>query len=165
MHRFIPILSELGVTRDTLLDPSGFAGEALIWMVSKDLQLNDVNSDNRIAQRFALTLLDVALHAPAARVWSSRNIHECRWPGVTCDDQRWVTGINWARQDLAGTIPTELGLLSKLTSVDLAQNRLKGTLDPLYALESLKYAYVFENELTGTLSNDIENCGNLISSQ
>mgnify|MGYP005841702873 CR=1 FL=1 len=160
-HRLIPILSP-HVPMDTLLDPNSFAGEALIWLVDKDLQLEGVNSERRIIQRFALTVLDVALHHPKPRAWSSRNMHECRWPGVTCDGQRWVTGINWAEQNLQGILPSELGLLTQLTSVDVAQNQLKGTLESLYTLESLEHAILFENQLTGpALTEQVQKLGNL----
>ena len=55
----------------------------------------------------------------------------------------------------------ELGILTHLEKLDIAQNQLKGTLDPIYNLEKLEHAYLFENYLTGTLSRNIENCQNL----
>jgi hypothetical protein len=147
------------VPREQLLDPNSPQGEALIWMATVDA-LNTTN-EMRILQRYVMTVLDVALHSPTPRLWSSRNSHECSWTGVICNEQKHVTRINWARQELIGTIPAELGLLTHLESLDIAQNQLKGNLEPLYTLEKLKHAFVFENMLTGTLSRNISNLQNL----
>jgi hypothetical protein len=156
-----PLLGRLQgvVPREQLLDPNTPQGEALIWMATVDA-LNST-SQMRILQRYAMTVLDVALHAPMPRLWSSRNLHECNWTGVICNEERHITRINWARQDLVGTIPAELSLLTQLESLDIAQNQLKGKLEPLFALEKLKHAFVFENNLTGTLSRNISNLQNL----
>lgn len=130
-------------------------------------------------QRFALVTLDYALHGdddvngtetaltsktmddiPVPK-WSFHLLHVCMWTGIACNTQREVTGVNWARMNLTGTIPPELGLLTNVVSLDLAQNQLKGTLDPLYKLEAVRDVYVFENQLTGPLKEDIKACTNL----
>ena len=147
------------VPRDQLLDPNTPQGEALIWLATSDA-LN-TTSQSRLVQRYAMTVLDVALHAPAPRLWSNRNLHECNWTGVLCNEQRQITKINWARQELMGTVPAELGLLTSLESLDIAQNQLKGNLEPLYELDKLEHAFLFENMLTGTLSHNISNLQNL----
>ena len=157
-HPMIGILQDY-TEIDILMDPYSPQGEAVAWLSTKDEQTP--SAEERFVQRYAMTVLDIALHTPAPRLWSSRNEHECRWPGVTCDDDQWVTGINWARQNLMGTIPSELGLLAELVSLDIAQNSLKGRFDSIYPLEKLKFAYLFENFLTGSISTGIENMGNL----
>lgn len=157
-HPMIGILQDY-TEIDILMDPYSPQGEAVVWLSTKDEQTRP--SDERFVQRYAMTVLDIALHYPEPRLWSSRNEHECRWPGVTCNDDRWVTGINWARQNLMGSIPSELGLLADLESLDIAQNQLKGRFDSIYPLEKLKFAYLFENFLTGSMSTEIENLGNL----
>jgi len=144
---------------EILMNPYTPQGKALAWLSTKDQ--HTFVSEDQLIQRYALTVLDVSLHDPEPRLWSSRNLHECQWPGVTCNDDMLVTGINWARQGLSGTIPPELGLLTNLITLDIAQNQLKGQLQTIYPLENLKFAYLFENSLTGTLSREIENCRNL----
>jgi hypothetical protein len=157
-HPLVFTLQQVTAIED-LINPYSPQGEALIWLATTDKQAP--NNDQRIIQRYAMVVLDVALHAPEPRYWSSRNLHECRWSGVTCNEERQVTGINWARQELTGTIPAELGLLTHLTSLDLAQNQLKGNLEPIYNLEHLEHAYLFENYLTGTISAQLQNCKNM----
>ena len=159
-HPLVGVLYQV-TPADKLLNPFTPQGEALSWLVAADKQVPNFRAPERIVQRYAMTVLDVALHAPNPRLWSARYLHECKWAGVTCNDQKHVTEINWARQELQGTIPAELGLLSHLEKLDVAQNNLKGTLDPLYSLTKLKHAYLFENYLTGTLSEKLENCRNM----
>ena len=101
---------------------------------------------------------DTTLPSPA---WSIHLAHECLWSGIACNAQREVNGINWARRNLTGTIPSELGLLTNVVSLDLAQNQLKGTLDPFYKLEAIRDLYIFENQLMGPLKEDIQECKNL----
>lgn len=157
-HPLVGVLEDVTPLED-LINPYTPQGEALIWLATRDKQTP--SADPRIIQRYAMVVLDVALHTPEPRFWSSRNSHECQWPGVMCNEERHVTEINWARQQLPGTIPPELGLLTHLSKLDIAQNQLKGNLEPLYDLHKLKFAYLFENYLTGTISEDLENCRNL----
>lgn len=157
-HPFVGLLQAVSSLED-LVDPYTPQGEAVIWLATTDKQTP--KAEQRIFQRYAMVVLDVALHAPSPRFWSSRNLHECRWPGVTCNEERHITEINWAREELTGTIPPELGLLTHLSSLDIAQNNLKGNIEPLYNLDKLKLAYLFENYLTGTISAELENCRNL----
>jgi len=52
---------------------------------------------------------------------------ECSWLGVSCSSGN-VTGIYFYENNLAGTIPTELGSLSQLTSLTLERNSLTGSI-------------------------------------
>jgi hypothetical protein len=94
------------------------------------------------------------------------DLGECDWTSVTCEDGQ-VTGINLARQlmPLDGTIPgVELGELTSLTSLDLSENTLKGSIpEEIYTLTSLTGLFLHNNEMTGTISNSIENLFSLHS--
>lgn len=133
---------------------------------------------SNLYQRFALVTMDYAMHddegigtegilasktmdSVPPPTWSVHLAHVCLWTGIKCNAQREVNGINWARRNLTGSLPPELGLLTNLVSLDLAQNRLKGTLDPLYKLEAIRDLYIFENQLTGPLKEEMEKCTNL----
>jgi hypothetical protein len=119
----------------------------------------------QLYQRYAMLTLDFALNDNVHQThWSFPKLGECRrWIGVTmCNDSNEVSDINWARKNLTGTIPYELGLLSdSLVRVDLAQNQLKGNLEPIYKLHSAKEIYIFKNELTGQLEKQLENLQSL----
>ncbi|XP_057737394.1 MDIS1-interacting receptor like kinase 2-like [Arachis stenosperma] len=101
----------------------------------------------------------------------------CSWRGITCDSQGSVVVINLARtgltgtlenldltafpnllqldlrrNNLTGTIPQNIGILSKLQFLDLSTNSLNGTL-PL-SIANLTKVYgldVSTNKITGTL--------------
>eukprot|EP00976_Prorocentrum_cordatum_P012197 244608-Prorocentrum_minimum.AAC.2 len=53
-------------------------------------------------------------------------------------------------EDITGTIPTEVGLLTSLTMIDLSENRLNGTLPvEIGELHALKYLYVISLDFIG----------------
>ncbi|KAJ9128730.1 hypothetical protein P3X46_034543 [Hevea brasiliensis] len=114
---------------------------------------------------------------PSPEDANSSNTNHCEWRGIMCNDAGSVTEINLAytgltgtlqfldfssfpnllRLDLkvnrlTGTIPSNIGLLSKLQFLDLSTNSLNGTL-PL-SLANLTQVYeldVSRNNITGVL--------------
>ena len=59
-----------------------------------------------------------------------------------------TTSVTLRNQLLTGTLPSELGLLSKLTELDLSTNILRGTLiSELGLLTRLRLLHLGENEL------------------
>mmetsp|Transcript_11224 Transcript_11224/g.16880 ORF Transcript_11224/g.16880 Transcript_11224/m.16880 type:complete len:613 (+) Transcript_11224:168-2006(+) len=105
--------------------------------------------------------------------WMNVSVDHCQWYGITCDD-RVVTGIDLRDNNLSGQFPvytrnefngepipesywmlTKYGLanLYNLKTLDLADNKLTGTIDyrPLYNLHSLTHFDVSGNQLSGEL--------------
>jgi len=106
---------------------------------------------------------------------------ECAWAGVICEStQMWRIDIE--RNQLAGTIPseishltalqfllleeglitgtipTEIGNLDQLEQIDLNFNLIQGTIpEELYNLSYLQQLDLNDNELTGTISSLIGN--------
>jgi len=191
MSKFFPFLKSVTVDETLLANPNTPQGRALQWLDQEDefeLDISKINdasitseSEKQIMlrnlhQRYALATLDFALNQDAesnmplleqAPQWSFPQLDVCFWEGTQCTidpkrpDQQMVTGINWARRNLTGTLPPELGLLTDLTTVDVAQNQIQGTLEPLYQLVNAKEIFVFDNQLTGPLTRNLEYCGNL----
>eukprot|EP00984_Skeletonema_dohrnii_P033127 scaffold28633_cov67-Skeletonema_dohrnii-CCMP3373.AAC.4 len=110
--------------------------------------------------------------------WMNETDH-CQWYGISCDDDRFVTSIDLRDNNLAGQFPaysrdsfqiiewvpsryrenwivTKYGLanLFHLMTLDLADNKLTGTIDyrPLYNLHSLTHFDVSGNQLSGELN-------------
>ena len=75
-----------------------------------------------------------------------------RWHGVATDERGNVTQLLLRENNLAGRIPSEIGRLTELRSLDLQSNELTGDIPPeignLKLIDSLNLA---RNELTGKI--------------
>lgn len=74
------------------------------------------------------------------------------WYGVSVDDSGRVIGLYLSENEMSGTIPPELGYLTKLEELDLAKNQLRGTIPPeLGNLPKLTLLYLYSNQLSGSI--------------
>ncbi len=86
-----------------------------------------------------------------------------RWHGVTVIDDR-VTGLNLKRNQLTGSIPTELGNLSNLRWLNLSNNLLTGGIpQELGNLDNLRRLSLSNNQLTGSIPTELGNLDNLLA--
>jgi len=116
--------------------------------------------------------------------WNVTNT-PCSWYKVTCSGGD-VEQLDLSDNQLSGTIPAELGNLTRLTSLDLNSNQLSGSIPAelgnlsnienllltanelsgsipaeLGNLSNLKYLYLSYNQLTGTIPPELGNLSNL----
>ena len=83
------------------------------------------------------------------------------WYGVTIEDYH-VVGLDLKQNDLAGTIPPQIGDLSHLEVLDLFDNYLTGSIPAeLGNLKNLKELYLSGNELTGSIPAALGGLGRL----
>lgn len=75
------------------------------------------------------------INAPDA-LWISSDRH-CMWDSVTCE-KRSVTKLNLNGRNLAGTIASEIKLLSNLVEFDISDNYLTGSItSDIFSLSAL----------------------------
>ncbi len=91
---------------------------------------------------------------------SDKSIGE--WYGVTTDDNGRVTALDLLGNRLSGSIPTQLGNLSKLTTLILLGNRLSGSIPTqLGNLSNLTTLDLGHNGLSGSIPTQLGNLSNL----
>jgi len=84
---------------------------------------------------------------------------ECDWYGVTCDiGQKFVKILNLNINYLTGSIPAEIGNLTKLEQLYLDINQLTGSIPvEIGNLTQLQYLNLARNQLTGSIPVEIGN--------
>ena len=76
----------------------------------------------------------------------------CRWHGIECDGDGFVTSIDLGGNGVRGALPDALSTLARLRTLNIDESRLSGTLPPLSHLHSLKVLLLASNPaLSGTL--------------
>merc|ERR1712232_651042 len=77
---------------------------------------------------------------------------ECSWEGVHCENGL-VTRLDLSDQELIGTIPTTIGLLTNLEYLDLSKNLLlSGKVPDLSDLTKVAYLNIADTLLSGDVS-------------
>ena len=82
------------------------------------------------------------------------------WHGVKTDDNGRVTWLEfrWSGNGLRGTLPAELGNLTNLEFLELANNNLTGPLPAILGnLTKLEYLDLYGNSLTGPIPAELGN--------
>ena len=83
--------------------------------------------------------------------WGSPTEPLNTWFGVKVDGNGNVTELALPDNNLSGPLPAELGSLTSLTTLDLSDNQLSGTIPDLSSLTQLQNLYLGDNQLSGTI--------------
>ncbi|KAJ3694290.1 hypothetical protein LUZ60_009770 [Juncus effusus] len=90
--------------------------------------------------------------------WKSTDPSPCKWSGLSCDSTGRVTELRLQFNDLHGTLPTNLSILSgSLTKLVLSGTNLSGEIPPQLAVQLplLTYLDLSGNELTGPIPGEL----------
>ncbi len=155
---------------DIVLTPDSPQRRAVGWLSTFD-RFDTQGFGLIFTQRYVLTLFYYALNGEKwsqQESWLSPTLHVCHWSvGIICgtdpSQRLFVTGIQFTRNGLSGTIPNELVYIDSLTILQLAQNAINGTVpEALTKIASLTLVDLSVNHLNGTIPSDIGNMVNLI---
>ena len=83
--------------------------------------------------------------------WGSTTEPIDQWFGVTTNGSGSVTALKLPGNNLSGPLLATLGSLTSLTTLDLSENRLSGTIPDLSTLTQLQNLYFGDNQLSGTI--------------
>ncbi|CAK7338930.1 unnamed protein product [Dovyalis caffra] len=90
--------------------------------------------------------LKKSLNVPDSLGWSDPD--PCHWNHVVCSDEKRVTRIQIGRQNLQGTLPSNLQNLTQLERLELQFNNVSGALPSLSGLSSLQVILLSNNMFT-----------------
>eukprot|EP00559_Dactyliosolen_fragilissimus_P005619 CAMPEP_0184870576 /NCGR_PEP_ID=MMETSP0580-20130426/37972_1 /TAXON_ID=1118495 /ORGANISM="Dactyliosolen fragilissimus" /LENGTH=314 /DNA_ID=CAMNT_0027372723 /DNA_START=23 /DNA_END=967 /DNA_ORIENTATION=+ len=167
---------------------SSARGKAFSWILDDEGSTGNkvIDQNPTLAQRYILALLffstDGVLRSNDSRPsesWTKHgalhfldsNYHECDWYrkisgtkyGVMeCDSNKQVTKLFLPELSLQGTLPSEIGYLSKLVSLDLLGNFIGGTVPAsIGCLKKLEVLSLSNNNFSGTLPKSMGQMTNL----
>ena len=131
---------------------------ALCWIMTQDPLLDRYSvCDGTLLQRYVLALFFFSKQ-DTIDFDSFASNHTCEWKGITCDpSSKFVEHISLSNSSLTGTLITEIGLLARLRTINLAWNQLNGTLDPImfHNFRDLVTFDIGHNRLRGQLPKEL----------
>lgn len=122
------IVSFSPLSAESLANPTSPQSLALDWL-DRDPNYHTYE-DIQAVQRFALSTFFISTSgfqwiSPLG--WNSE-IYECYWEGIECNEEGNVVGLSLEANNLAGSLPAEISLLSSLSHLTLDSNQIQGTL-------------------------------------
>jgi len=153
LEDIMPGIQQMTSSQD-LQDASSSQSKALVWLKTKDVKIASTSLETYL-QRYILATLYYAtgsnIPIPHSNWLSTED--ECNWGGIECDPHNPMSETGQIRSvqlnglNLEGSIPSEVGFLTSLTTLDVSNNQLK-TLDHLgQQLTNLETLDVSNNQL------------------
>eukprot|EP00804_Cyclotella_cryptica_P008512 CCRYP_007523-RB/>CCRYP_007523-RB protein AED:0.44 eAED:0.62 QI:0/0/0/1/0/0/2/0/250 len=137
----------------------------------------DETATRNFLQRYVLTTLYYAFGGSnwdKSENWRTK-YDVCTWYGVGCDGVKYgtagadsssgegvVTSIDLHQNNLKGTLIGDLAALTGLTDVELHSNYIKGSIPPaIYGMKGLSVLFLDDNYLSGSISTSVGKLSNL----
>jgi len=155
---------------EALQTPDSPQNRALAWLVNDTFQ--GYYTEDKLIQRYALATLFYSTNGDS---WTSNSLwlddgDECdRWwqfvGVVSCDSTTGgIMALGLGNNNLKGTIPPEIGLLTSLLELGLTENDLRGTFPTqIGELTSLEGLNLQKTKLSGSIPQQLANMTTLKS--
>ena len=144
---------------DLLADANSPQSQALQWI------LDSPEVDNwdglELSQRYVVGVFlagDNDLQS-----FGNQNTAICGTPNLSCNAEGEIIDFDFTNEEIAGTLPREIGALTALQTLDIAGESWCTGVDALTGpipseiglLTQLKYLYMYDNYLTGTIPTEL----------
>uniref|UniRef100_A0A1J3JJN2 non-specific serine/threonine protein kinase n=1 Tax=Noccaea caerulescens TaxID=107243 RepID=A0A1J3JJN2_NOCCA len=128
-----------------LVSPIFFFFFSCLVLVSSGL-----NSDGVLLMNFKYSVLLDPLSL--LQSWSYDHDNPCSWRGVLCNNDFRVVTLSLPNSKLVGSIPSDLGFLQNLQSLDLSSNLLNGSLPvEFFSAGELRFLDLSNNLFSGEI--------------
>lgn len=136
---------------------------AIHWLAEetdKNIKENGVTANSPLI-RYLLAMSFISWTGTEPDRWAHRSgwmtkASVCSWHGIKCNSDEDVTRIDLGANQLSGTIPSQLFLLSQLTSLNLNRNKIFGTIPTeIGQISLLENLDLHSNPLTGTIPSEV----------
>eukprot|EP00957_Ditylum_brightwellii_P207489 15353214-Ditylum_brightwellii.AAC.1 len=114
----------------------------------------------------------ITLFTAGAEQWINNGTSHCNWgsyhggcneggvvhqgEGVCCNEDGFVYHIWLAQEGLHGSIPAEVGMISKLKQLWLFNNDITGSIPTeVGVLSKLEYLWLSENDIMGSIPTEV----------
>jgi len=135
--------------------------EAFDWISDEDtwtISSSSIVEKDVWLERYTTSILYFATEGKQwkdANLWLTDHNH-CDWKGIECNKNGQIETIDLFYGSLSGMIPSELGMLTMMTSLALKHNQLSGTIPTeigtLSGIETIDISY---NNLTGMIPSEL----------
>ena len=147
-----------------LTTPESSQYRAYQWLLDDPQFLN--YSDSRLLQRYAMATVGYSTHIWKHRTgWLNHSVSECDWETdepprnlvlkSPCNRLEKIQTL-WLYDDVKGSLPPELGLLTSVVHLNMINGQLSGVLpSQLGQLTDLEYLELGINQLEGSLPTEL----------
>lgn len=145
---------------------SPLQARAVNWLADEDTWTAPPLSDGNVwLERYVAAILYFSFGGETwtdKKFWASE-YSACYWSGIKCNSGGLVEGIMLYNGAVSGTIPSELGMLSQLTSFNMEYNKISGNIPShLGMLSQLRTFDMSYNQLSGQIPSELGKLDQLV---
>jgi len=136
------------------------------WLLDSDTWTPSemVSDQNQLwHERYAIATLFYSTNVPhLATSAISTTFSTCQWSRIGCSDGLHVDELDVSDSSMSGFLPSEIGILTSLTYLNIAYNHIEGNVpSEIGLLSSLNDVMIAHNLLTGSLPKELGLLSNL----